>query len=125
MTVARRVSLLGLCSLMGGSGTLHFLVPGLYRRIIPTMLRPWATALVAVSGAGEIACAMLLAIPRTRRVGALVTSGLLVAVFPANVQMALDAAPGQRRVMGWMRLPLQVPLLLWAWSFRRNDTSRQ
>ncbi|MDQ6604167.1 MAG: hypothetical protein M3176_01855 [Chloroflexota bacterium] len=117
-------SLLGLCLLVGGSGLLHFVVPGPYRRIVPAPLRAHAVALVAASGACELACAALLALPRTRRFGAAATAALFVAVFPANVQMALDslhtttAFAGGVIALAWLRLPLQVPLIRWALRFR-------
>lgn len=126
----RRVSnssarpLLGLCAVVGGSGVLHVVVPGPYRRIVPAPLRPRAAMIVAASGACEIACAGLLAVPRTRRLGALATAALFVAVFPANVQMALDTVVADPpsatlwKVGAWLRLPLQIPLVLWALRFR-------
>ncbi len=119
------LSLIGLCALMGGSGVLHFMAPIPYERIIPTPLRPWGSPVVAVSGAFELLCAALLAIPQTRRMGSTATVILLVAVFPANIQMALDSLPGSRPnsrlriALAWLRLPLQLPLVLWALSFRR------
>lgn len=125
MTRATRLSLCGLCALLGGAGILHFVAPGPYRRIVPAPLRAHATALVATSGLSEIACAALLAVPRTRRFGAYATAALFVAVFPANVQMALDSLPrGGHFSPGfaagaWLRLPLQAPLIFWALRFRR------
>lgn len=96
---------------------MHFARPRPFQRIVPPWLgdpAPW----VAVSGAAELACAAGLAMPRTRRSAALGTAALFVAVFPANVQMALDARSGPLwyRVGAWARLPLQVPLVLWALS---------
>jgi len=116
----RALSLLGLCTLMGGSGLLHLLAPSPYRSIIPTPLRGQAAALVTISGVAEIICAMLLIVPRTRRLGAYAIAALLVAVFPANIQMALDSKHGIAGVVTWLRLPLQAPLILWALSFRRG-----
>jgi uncharacterized membrane protein len=107
-----RLSLLGLCALMGGSGVLHFLAPRPYRRIVPMPLRAQAPAIVAVSGFCEVVCAVLLAGPRTRRVGAIITAALLVTVFPANVQMAVDSRMRRHAVLTWLRLPLQIPLVL-------------
>ncbi len=115
----RTLSLLGLCVLMGGSGLLHLLVPAPYRSIIPAPLRGQAAALVTISGVVEIICAMLLLVPRTRRLGAYAIAALLVAVFPANIQMALDSKHGIAGILTWLRLPLQAPLILWALSFRR------
>ncbi len=123
--VRSRLSLLALCILVGGSGILHFAVPGPYRRIVPAPLRVQAAAVVAVSGICEILCAALLAVPRTRRLGATATAALFVAVFPANLQMALDSlytdGPLSPSIVAiiWLRLPLQLPLILWALRFRR------
>ncbi len=122
-----RISLLGLCVLIGGSGVLHFVVPGPYRRIVPAPLRAHAAALVAASGVCEIVCAALLVIPRTRRFGAAATVALFVAVFPANIQMALDnrhadgSFAGVLIALAWLRLPLQVPLIRWGLRFRRSS----
>jgi len=121
-----RFSLLGLCAVIGGSGVLHFVAPGPYRGIVPAPLRGQAEAVVALSGACELVCVALLARPRTRRLGAFATAALLVAVFPANVQMALDSGRGAASspltgaVLAWLRLPVQAPLILWALSFRRG-----
>jgi len=111
---------------MGGSGVLHLVAPAPYRRIVPAPLRDYDAAVVLLSGVCELACAALLAAPRTRRLGAWVTAALLVAVFPANVQMALDGGhpdalfPLNSRAAAWLRLPLQAPLILWALSVRRG-----
>jgi uncharacterized membrane protein len=121
-----RLSLLGLCALIGGSGVLHFVAPKPYRRIVPAPLRGQAAAVVALSGLCEIGCALLLARARTRTTGAWLTAALLVAVSPANVQMALDSGradgqgPMNNVVVAWLRLPLQIPLIRWALGFRKQ-----
>ena len=126
MTARRRTSLAGLATLIGGSGVLHLVAPRFYRRIVPAPLKRRHAEVVAVSGVAEIACALLLLHPRTRRAAALGTASLLVAVFPANVQMALDGGypdapfPANSRLGAWLRLPVQVPLVLWALSFREE-----
>ncbi len=113
-----------LCLLLVTAGTLHIAVPGPYRSIVPAPLQSHAATVVALSGACEGLCALLIAVPRTRHAGALATVALFVAVFPANVQMALDAVPPcgvpltAGCVLAWLRLPLQAPLILWAWSVR-------
>ncbi len=117
---AARRSRLGLAALMLGSGVLHFVVPATYERIVPRWLGDRRRA-VLVSGVAELACGGLLLVPRTRRAGGWLTAAVLVAVFPANVQMVLDAgtehqAAGQMpaglfRALGIARLPLQVPLV--------------
>jgi uncharacterized membrane protein len=69
-----------------------------------------------VSGAAELAVATAVAVPATRRVGAACAAGLFAAVLPANVQMAVDwrERPLPLRAVAYGRLPLQVPLVLWA-----------
>ena len=111
---------------MGGAGVLHFVAPAPYRRIVPAPLRGQAAGVVAVSGVCEVACAALLALPYTRRFGSWATAALFVAVFPANVQMALDSGhpdvshPLNNATLAWLRLPLQAPLILWALNVRRS-----
>jgi uncharacterized membrane protein len=114
---------------MVSAGTTHFLAPTAYERIVPRWAGD-ARRVVAVSGAAEIACGALLSSRRTGRLGACVTAALLVAVFPANVQMALDAgtehqaAPdmpvGRFRAIALARLPLQLPLVGWAVRVARS-----
>lgn len=106
---------------MIGAGTLHFAIPASYARIVPRVFGPEvARTLVLASGAAEITVGLLLVVPRTRRLGAWLTAALLMAIFPANVQMALDGGiPGEGFPLGspvaaWLRLPLQVPLVWWA-----------
>lgn len=102
------------------TGSLHFIVPEPYAEIVPDQL-PAPYALVYASGVAELLCAAGLAVPRTRRPAAWATALLLVAVFPANVQMALDA-DARSEVYRWAtyaRLPLQVPLIVWAVSIAR------
>ena len=125
MSPLRRVSLAGLVALMVGSGILHLVKPAPYVRIVPRVLGN-AELYVFWSGIAEILAGVLLLIPTTRRFGARFTAVLLIAVFPANVQMALDGAvPGGGFFAGsdlmlWLRLPLQPLLIYWAWTFASN-----
>ncbi|MHA6759874.1 DoxX family protein [Streptacidiphilus sp. PAMC 29251] len=113
-------SALLLAGLLAGSGALHFAVPGPYDAIVPKLLpgspRTWTKA----SGAVELVIAAAVALPPTRRVGALAAAGLLTAVYPANVQMAYDwrNAPRLKRAIAFGRLPLQAPLIGWALAVR-------
>lgn len=104
---------------MGGAGALHFVIPHAYARIVPDFLgkpEPW----VYGSGIAEIACAGLIAVPRTRRLGALATAAVLVGVFPANIYHALSPDLPYSGLLAWLRLPLQVPLVLWAVAVARR-----
>lgn len=103
---------MGLAGFMLVAGLAHFVAPRPYERIVPRLLGDPAFW-VRWSGVAELACAVLLAERRTRRAGALATVAVLAAVFPANVQMALDGRV--HPVLAWARLPLQIPLLIWAW----------
>ena len=91
--------------------------------MVPAPLARWRSEVVVVSGIAEVGCGVLLLIPRTRRLGARASALLLVAVFPANVQMALDGGdrtasfPANSALLAWLRLPLQAPLIWWALSF--------
>jgi uncharacterized membrane protein len=111
---------------MGGSGVLHLKSPRFYRRIVPRALGH-QSEIVFVSGLAELACALAMLAPPTRRLGGWATAALLVAVFPANVQMALDGSiPGAGFPMGsptasWLRLPLQIPLVLMALEVARDS----
>ena len=110
-----------LALLLAAAGATHLAVPAPYARVVPPVLgAPYAW--VYASGVAELLCAAGLLVPRTRRAAALATAVLFVAVFPANVQMALDAgdrSAGYRAVV-YARLPLQVPLVLWALSVARR-----
>lgn len=106
-----------LAAFMGGAGALHFITPGFYDALIPSFL-PAPRAWIYASGVAELACGLAVAVSRTRRAGALATAGLLVAVFPANVYMAVE--PGDvPRWLALARLPLQLPLVLWALQVAR------
>lgn len=118
---------LGLAAFMVGAGTLHFVAPETYARIVPRVLGH-ARGLVAVTGVAEIVAGALVGVPRTRRLGGWVTLGLLVAVWPANFQMAFDGGipgasfPANSAVLSWLRVPLQVPLFVWAYRQTRPAT---
>lgn len=111
----------GLVALFAVSGTLHLVAPRPYRAIVPGPLRRHRSTIVLVSGLAELGCAALLAVPATRRLGAWSSAALLVAVFPANVEMALRPPrrlPGWALPLVWLRLPLQAPLVAWALRYR-------
>jgi uncharacterized membrane protein len=107
---------LGLAALLGASGALHFLRPRTYDSIVPRSLPGSPRTWTHLSGAAELAVAAAVALPRTRRLGGLAAAALFVGIFPANVKMALDwrKAPPAHRAIAFGRLPLQVPLVLWA-----------
>jgi uncharacterized membrane protein len=90
--------LLGL--LFAVAGVLHFLAPGGYERIMPPYL-PLHRELVYLSGAAEILGGLGLLPKRTRRAAGIGLVLLLIAVWPANVQMLIDARASQEPGGGW------------------------
>jgi uncharacterized membrane protein len=110
-----------LAGFLAVAGTSHFVVPGFYDRIVPRRLPGSARAWTVVSGVAELAVAGAVAVPRTRRLGATLAALLFVAVFPANVQMAIDYRERSlpARALAFGRLPLQLPLVWWALRARR------
>jgi uncharacterized membrane protein len=97
-----------------GAGVSHFAVPGFYDRIVPHALPGPERAWTYASGVAELAVGAAVLRPATRSRGALVAAALFVAVFPANVQQAVDAGTPQEKAVSYARLPLQLPLLVWA-----------
>lgn len=111
-----------LALLMIAVGITHFLDPAAFAAIVPKAL-PAPFALVYVSGIAEIAGGVGLLIPKTRRWAAWGLIALYIAVFPANVNMAIHHLPlGAEPVPSWAlwaRLPLQFALIYWAWRYTK------
>lgn len=99
------------------SGTLHFVTEKFFVAIVPRGL-PKPRLLVQVSGAAELAGAAGVLIPRTRRLAGKGLIALLVAVFPANVNMAVNAERFKQVPAWalWARLPLQFVAIAWVWA---------
>ena len=109
MNVLNLRSFLGFLFMIAGG--LHFVRPSLYEAIMPDYL-PWHRQLVLLSGAAEMAGGVLLLIPGMRFLARWWMTAVLIAIFPANVHMALHPQryPFPRWVL-WLRLPLQGVLL--------------
>ncbi|WP_420114022.1 MauE/DoxX family redox-associated membrane protein [Pseudactinotalea sp.] len=113
------------------SGAVHLARPQVFEPIIPTALRPWSRPLVLASGLAELACAAGLLHPRTRVAAGTASAALLLAVWPANVQMSIDLGRRARRrrdtrsvaafAVSLLRLPVQVPLIRAAWRARSSS----
>ncbi len=121
----RRRAPLALAAVFVGSGSVHLVRPQSFAAIMPRAIpEEHHTKLIYVSGLAELACAAGL-IGRTRWAAA-ASVVVLAAVFPANVQMALDAGTGRNqglvdsRAVAWGRLPLQLAMA-WAALQARPD----
>ena len=111
--------LLGLLFVLAGVN--HFLRPDFYTGIMPPYL-PWHRELVFLSGVCEVTLGVLLVVPRFTPLAAWGLIALLIAVFPANVHMALHPTlyPEFSPLVLWLRLPLQGVLIAWAYWFTRK-----
>ncbi|MFJ8536996.1 DoxX family protein [Streptomyces sp. NPDC093591] len=105
-----------LAGLLATAGVAHFTSPRQFDATVPRALPGTPRAWTYASGVAELALAAGVALPRTRKAAALATAAFFVGVFPANVKMAVDwrhrPAPQKAAAIG--RLPLQIPLVLWA-----------
>lgn len=112
----RRASALLVAITFVGAGLLHLIVPDAYVRIMPPYL-PAPLALVIVSGLAEMLLGVLVLPRNTRSLAGWGLVALLVAVFPANLHMALhaDQFDGLSARVLWARLPLQAVLMAWVW----------
>ena len=123
MKIGAGTSRIVLAALFMSAGTMHFVIPGQYVGIMPPAL-PWPRALVYLSGALEIAGGVGLLVPRTRRAAGTGLVLLLIAVWPANLQMLLNArasgASAASQAALLFRLPLQLLLMAWAWRASRR-----
>ena len=114
---SRRIGAAGLATM----GVLHFVAPAQFDRIIPSWVPGKPRTWTHVSGVWELTSAALLARPQTKRLGGMAAAATIVAVYPANIQMALDAGKPHdpESFAAWLRLPFQVPMWIWAY---RNAT---
>lgn len=120
-------SALVLAGFIGFAGVSHFANPEFFDPIVPDWMPGEVRTITHVSGAVEIAGAVMVANPRTRKFGALFCLLTFIGVFPANIQSALDGGidgappPLDSAAAAWARLPLQLPLIVWAWRISQRS----
>lgn len=107
------------------AGAYHFLNPQFYEKIMPPYL-PYQQFLIYLSGALEIVFGVLLLSSKFRVFAAWGIVFLLIAVFPANIHMALNAEryPDIHPVLLYLRLPLQFVLIAWAYRFTGKNSGK-
>jgi len=116
LSTAQRIGLALAAIFYVTAGSLHFIRPEFYLKMMPPYI-PWHVTMVLVSGFFEILGGLGLLIPRTRRAAAWGLVALLIAVFPANLYMATNpieaGAASVSPAFRWGRLPLQLLLIWW------------
>jgi uncharacterized membrane protein len=110
-----------LCVFFVVAGLNHFINPAFYLKSMPPYL-PWHLFLIYLSGVFEVALGVLLLVPALTRVAAWGLIALLIAVFPANIQMALNPRlyPDISPTVLWLRLPLQAVFIAWVYWYTRR-----
>lgn len=103
------------------AGSMHFVRPRAYEAIMPPYV-PHHREVVLASGLAELAGAAAMIPAQSRQLARWWLIGVLVAVFPANVHMAISPEPVKGldldripRWALWARLPLQPLIVLWVW----------
>lgn len=103
------------------AGFNHFWHPKMYHKIMPPWL-PWHKELVVISGICEMVLAVMLLFPVSRQLAAWGIIALLIAVFPANIQMTINYWERNHPYF-WItvvRLPLQLVLVWWAYQYTKS-----
>lgn len=123
MTRWQRVARIVLATFMVAIGLTHFAAPEGFVQIVPKAL-PAPLVLVYVSGVFEVLGGIGVLVARTRKLAGWGLIALFVAVFPANINMAVNhiepVGTHIPEALFWLRLPLQVLLIAWAWWCTRD-----
>ena len=103
------------------AGTMHFVIPRQYQAIVPPYLARWKKELVVASGIAEIAGGVAVLPDATRRGARWWLLATLVAVYPANIHMAINSEdfPNVPAAALWARLPVQGLFALLTWRGTR------
>lgn len=111
---------------MLGTGTLHFVTPKFYDQLIPEALPGSARAWVYGSGVAELAAGALVVNRKTERLGAWASLAVFVGVWPGNIHDTFQNPPTDGRgIASLIRLPLQIPLFLWALRHTRREPRQE
>lgn len=104
------------------AGMNHFVSTDFYLKIMPPYL-PWHLPLVYLSGIAEVVLGALLLFRRSTTLAAWGLVALLIAVFPANLHMAVNPElfPQFSPILLWVRVPMQGLLVAWAYWYTRLE----
>ena len=116
----KKLVLFGLSTFFIYTGIHHFVNPGFYLSIMPPAF-PLHTEAVYISGFFEVVGGVCVLIPRLRKIAGWGLVALLVAVYPANIYMAItpEAFPDIHVSLLYVRLAFQFVFFYWAFSVTR------
>ena len=125
MSMTKRILLWLMAAFYIMAGYMHFARPDHYVPMMPPYL-PWHSGLIFLSGVAELGLGIAVLIPSLRRAAAWGIILLLIAIFPANLHIAIHNVPvfGATEgagIFNWIRLPFQLVLILWAWWYTQPD----
>ena len=125
MSRTKRILMWVMAAFYIGGGFNHLMNPEFYLALMPPDL-PNPEWLNVLSGLAEIVLGVYLLEPRTRVLAAWGIIALLIAVFPANLYVALEnvgeGGPGTGvGASNWIRIPFQAVFVVWAWWYTRED----
>jgi uncharacterized membrane protein len=120
----KRISLFLLAAFFTSAGVGHFTNEAFFVRIVPPWL-PYPLLMVQISGVAEIAGSVGILIPQLRRLAGWGLLALLIAVYPANIHMALhpEQFPEMTQNALYFRLPLQLVAFAWVWWATKPDAA--
>ena len=105
------------------SGTVHLVRPEVFEPLMPAWV-PAHREVILGSGVAELACALGMVLPRSRRAAGWASAALLLGVWPGNIKMALDSNRSSStafKVAAWGRVPLQLPMIRAALAAARSS----
>ena len=105
-----------------GSGVVHMVKPEVYEPLMPAWV-PAHREVILASGVAELACALGMTVPKTRRLAGWASAALLLGIWPGNLKMALDSnrsSSSAFKVAAWGRMPLQLPMIRAALAAARS-----
>lgn len=104
-----------LVAIFNVSGIVHLIAPAAFLFLMPPFL-PFPIELILISGVAELVAALLIVMKN--RFASYIAIAVLLAVWPANWWFAIDALTNNPdlALLAWLRLPLQLPLIWWAWK---------
>ena len=131
MSPVKRVLMYLLSGMLAFTGFSHLLNPAFFVVIMPPGL-PSPEWLNVICGLAEIVLGVFLLEPRVRVFAAWGIIALLIAVYPANVYVALEnvGVPGGEpgtgnAIVNWLRMPFQLVFVAWAWWYTRPEDAQR